>query len=441
MRTLSDWVKKLSKDSFTIDCPSMALRGFSDHESPILEGSGSLEIKGRESILFTMHALPGDGAEAFKKLAASANHPYDIKAQFRLFAIDYEQTEWACGWTSPQIKATTKNRWLLIGALSGLTTCLSGNRVSKISSAEIVLCPGPHVPLGETLIETASIGQEEIGKKISGGRHKCRVLGAEIEIEREPWTDNLWIVSTTSAELQHPFLENWLSEPLGVLCGEFVYPRLVARNFGDGRAFISLRPSPILPQKIPGYASRFLREGNFTDQFWDFYSRYLRYIAKSRSPNGSPNFETNTITRFYEEIMQAAQSSRWVLSLGLASAIEGIAKILAKPEEMVSDFSSQDLDAIQKHIKSWKGPPEVRQRFLFEVSHLRKRTIGSYLGKLIQEKVISQDHLNAWTDIRHEVMHGGLGIPWPNESRDEKIEKLLELLHILTEKLVNDWNQ
>lgn len=313
MRTLEDWVARLSNDPFTIECPYMSLHGFSDHEAPILEGSGHIEIKGRVLIRFKMHAVPRDGTDALRRLIASTSYPYDIEAQFRLFATDYGGTEWACGWTSPQIETRSKDRWLLSGILNGLTTHLSGDRVSKISSAELVFSPSPYVPFGEPLIQTALVGSEEVSRKISGGRHKCTVLGAEIEIMKEPWTDNLWIISTTSPDFQHPYIENWLSEPLGILCGEFVYPRLAARNFGDGRAFVQVRPSPVLSRRIPGYATRFLMQGNLTERFWGFYTRYLSYIAKWKSPDGSPGFEANKITRFYEEIMQAAQGSRWML--------------------------------------------------------------------------------------------------------------------------------
>jgi hypothetical protein len=438
MRTLEDWVARLSNDPFTIECPHMSLCGFPDHEPPIFEGSGHIEIKRRDLIGFKMHAVPRDGTDALRKLIASLSYPYDIEAQLRLFATDYGGIEWACGWTSPQIETRSKDRWLLSGILNGLTTHLSGDRVSKISSAELVFCPSPYVPLGEPLIQTALVGSEEVSRKISGGRHKGTVLGAEIKIMKEAWTDNLWIISTTSPEFQHPYIENWLSEPLGVLCGEFVYPRLTARNFGDGSAFVQIRPSPVLPGRVPGYATQFLGQGNPTERFWVFYTRYLLYVAKWKSPDGSLGFESNKITRFYQEIMQAAQGSRWMLSLSLASAVEGIVRILADPKEMISDFPTQDVDSIGKHVEAWNGLPEIRQRVLSAVSDLYKRTISSYLDKLARQNVISGDHRQAWNHIRNQVMHGSLGEPWSSKSVDDKIEKLLELVHILTGKLVND---
>ncbi|MDX5053305.1 hypothetical protein, partial [Streptococcus suis] len=54
--------------------------------------------------------------------------------------------------------------------------------------------------------------------------------------------------------------------------------------------------------------------------FFDLYAGLLTLVAREGG------WESHTITTFYEEVIQSAQGSRWVMALTLASSIEGLAR-------------------------------------------------------------------------------------------------------------------
>lgn len=284
------------------------------------------------------------------------------------------------------------------------------------------------------MLTVHSIGSEEIQRSWRAGKHTLSLMGSEIEFCREPADDVIWATANASEELPHLFLENWLSEPLRILYGQLIYPRLVARNLGNGSAHISIRPSPrsVTNTSIGSLLASELKP----DRFWKLYTALLKVIASARSKDGLPDFQSHRITRFYEEIIQASQGSRWVLCMTLASAAEGIAKLLMKPDDEVSEFDERDIEDLKKAIQTWQGNSGLKDRALNEVSRLGKKGVGKYLRDLVKQNTVEPKHADAWNAVRNKVMHGNLVSPWSTEEEDEQIIALGELVHILTRVLV-----
>ena len=243
MRTLEHWESRLTAVPNIIECPSMQLIG-RDHEPPIFVGPGHIDIRNSTAIDFTMFAKPTNGNEAFLRLVRARENPYEIFDQFRLVATDYEGTEWACGWTRPELKGNPKVGWLLTGKLTSLVTQASGPFVSTDSGVELVFRPKLDLPMDRMMISVSSIGGEEVERRRTAGEHTIQVLDSEVKFFYEPSGKSLWITAKTSERLAHPFAENWISEPLRILLGQLVFPRLVARNFGNRTAQVWLRRSP-----------------------------------------------------------------------------------------------------------------------------------------------------------------------------------------------------
>ena len=176
-----------------------------------------------------------------------------------------------------------------------------------------------------------------------------------------PSDDSLWVTAKTSDKLPHPYAENWIGEPLRVLLGQLVFPRLVARNFGNGTStglvtafatsFISGNhrsfPGRTRPrrQTVLGV----IREPAHTD-------------CRGRDGQGQPGFEAHEISRFYEELIQATQGSRWVFCMTLASTAEAIARMLMSPDEQRSDFAEKDIEGLEGDVSAWKGDERLRVR-------------------------------------------------------------------------------
>lgn len=218
--------------------------------------------------------------------------------------------------------------WPLSGTLDSLTTDVSGPWVSPESSVELLFHPKVWLPMDKAMVTVTSVDGEEVLRRHSAGQQVVDVLGTSVRFFYTPSCDALWATAETSSQLPHPHAENWFGEPLRVLLGQLIYPRLVARNFGDGTAFVCLRPSP---RRFPdsGIASLFgLDVLGAGSAFWDEYVRYLALVAEARDEKGNPNFQPHPVTRFYEEVIQATQGSRWVLCMTLASSAEGIARMM-----------------------------------------------------------------------------------------------------------------
>ena len=314
--TLDHWESSLTKIPNTIECAKMTiLSGRDDHSPPVFTGSGRIEIKSSTEIDFTMHAASNDSADAFRLIKKAQENPYETLEQFLLYAVDYQGIEWNCGWTFPQLKGFPKIGWPLTGRLNSLTTRIKGSWVSEKSGVEIVFHPKIHLPMEKRMVTITSIDDTEVGRKYGGGQQSIQVLDSEIIFSYRPFSDSLWVMAETSDKLQHPCLENWIGEPLLILLGQFTYPRLVARNFGDGTALVWLRPSP--QQSSNRSIASLLNESPLSagKKFWHLYSKLLTLIAEAKDENGNPNFEAHPLTRFFEEIIQATNGSKWVLCM------------------------------------------------------------------------------------------------------------------------------
>jgi hypothetical protein len=438
MKTLDVWKSRLTAVPSTIECPKMRLLRGRDHEPPTFAGSGHIDIKSPRAIDFTIFAEAVDGSDAFRKLVRAHENPYEILDQFRLFATDYEGNEWACGWTRPKPKGTPRIGFPLTGSLESLVTQASGALVSTESSVELVFQPKIMLPTDKSMLSISLIDEVEIQRTWAPGEHSVRVLDSEIKFFYPPSDDSLWVTAKTSDKLPHPYAENWIGEPLRVLLGQLVYPRLVARNFGNGTAQVWLKSSP---GHFSNSAIASLVEGNpwkAGSEFWDLYGKLLTMIAEARDGQGHPNFEPHEITRYYHELIQATQGSRWVLCMTLAGAAEGLARMLMPPDERKSDFGENDLESLKRTIQTWEGSEQLRSRVLSWFGFLQEKSVGSYLGTLVKRGVLKAESERAWKAVRNAVMHGELVSPWGTEKEDERLRSLAELVHSLTRELIRE---
>lgn len=432
MKTLEHWKSRFTETPFTIECSEMRLLTGRDHEPPVFVGPGHIDIRNSTEADFKLFASPPLGSAAIERVFRAHSNPYEMLDQFRLLATDFEGTEWACGWIVPRMEGLTKNGGLLTGKINSLLTHVTAEWVSSESSVELLFQPAFHLPMESSMLTVHSIGDEEVERSWQPGKHTLVLLGSTIEFFKEPTGDALWVTANSSADLPHPFLENWLSEPFRILLGQLIYPRLVARNLGDGSAQVWVRrsPRPIRNASIGALLASELAPTS--RRFWELYAALLIMIANARDEQGTRNFEKNRVTRFYEEIIQASQGSRWVLCMTLASTAEGLAKLLMKPEDHASEYKQAEIEGVKEAIQAWKGNKDLKARVLDEVSHVGKKSISKFMRKLEKLGALESRHGDAWDSVRNKVMHGNLVAPWSSKEEDEQIIALGELVHALT---------
>ncbi|MGX5842889.1 hypothetical protein ACWGTI_19400 [Mesorhizobium sp. ArgA1] len=407
-----------------------------DFEPPIFTGSGRIVIKSFTGIEYRMYATPLEGGDAFRRLVQMEKDPYDATSRFRLIATDIQGTEWAAGWTHPQLGETKSGVWELFGDLHSLLTGASGPWVSDESGVELVFQPELRLPVDTPVVTVSTLEGVEIERGWRLAKRTVKVLDSEIEFFRTKRGGSLWITARSSKALPHPYTENWLGEPLRILLGQLSYPRLVARNFGGGRAQVSLRPSP---RQFRDSALASLVGGNPLEakpDFWTLYGKLLEFIANARDESGHPNFEAHLLTRLYEEIIQATQGSRWVLCLTLAGVAEGLTKLLMGPTPLKADYPEEDLESIRAHVAAWKGNAELKSRLLSAIRNAGVRTVGKFLRDLQQTGALTAANVGAWSDLRNHVMHGNLVSPYSTREEDQSIVDLADLVHRLTRAIV-----
>ena len=396
--TLDYWEGRLTAIPSTIECPEMCLIGGHNSGPPVFTGSGRIDITSSTDIDFTMYATATDNSDAVRCLVRARENPYEVFEQFVLEATDYRGTKWNCGWTQPEIKGLPNVGWPLTGHISSMVTLAKGSWVSDQSSIELVFQPKFWLPMDTKMMTVTSIDGKEIERKIRPGQQCIQIFDTELKCFYPPYSESVWLTANTSEKFQHPYAENWASEPFRILLGQLAYPRLVARNFGDGTAYVWLRPS-YKHFSNSGFVSILDRDSSKAHrEFWKLYASLLTLIAGNKDEKGHPNFEHHPITRFYEEIIQATQGSRWVLFMTLSSAAEGIVRLLNPPRKKVD--------------------------------------IEYYMKSLVEQKVLVDENLCSWQKIRNAVMHGQLVLPWCAEEEDQRLQHLIDLVHRLTHELI-----
>lgn len=434
MRTLEQY-RHLLRVPSTIECPSMRIVG-SNCEEPVFSGVGQIHVRSATEMDFVMHAAPRESAEAFKRLVDAERNSDDARFLLGVRASQYDGTEWNAGWTTISLGETAGGIWRLSGPISSLMTSASGHHVAPTSGIEVIYDSKLRFPLPLNMSTVVLRGSREVLKKRGRGGKTIEVAGTQVDFFLDPEIDVTWAVAATSAEFTHPFAENWVSEPLCLLLGQLVFPRLVARNFGD-RSTIWIRPSPAI--KMNTLATSILEEDPLgaDDRFWEVYRQILTMIIRARDHCGQRNFEAHPLSRYYYEIIQAAGGSNWVWCMTLASAIEGITtKLLTGESDRKSDYDAQAIENLRDHIRRWQGDAELRGRILSSVALAERKGVPQLLKRFRDEDFISADHIDAWKNVRNAVMHGQLVSPWSERELEERMRLLAELMHRLSMKYI-----
>lgn len=435
VRTLSRWVDRLLRGPVTIECPYMEILG-RDHEPPVFTGPGHIKIGADKKISFFMHGTPRDGSDAFRRIVQAQKNPYEILHQFRVTAISYDGTEWSGGWTELTLGEERGNVWQLSGPIHSLHTGAEGFGVSEKNGVELVYDRSLRLPIPMNMVKTVYRDDKEVLRSRSSGTKTVKVIDTTIEFHCSADREHVWAVADTSPTFPHPHLENWISEPLNLLLGEVVSPRLRARNFGNGEASVVLFSSS--GPQANSLTANILREDPLVagERFWNLYSDILTVVAVARDASGHRNFEAHPLTQYYWEIIQATNGTNWVLCMTLASVVEGIAKMMFPADERKSDWPEADIDRLKKLVTDWKGNDNLRSAVINYVGGFKTKGVSKTLKPLVDDGAITPDQISAWTKIRHAAMHGEMVLPWSDEEQDRRIISLIELTHGLTEAYI-----
>ena len=419
MRTLRPWVSQLTNRLRRIDCAEMLIYIGRDDVCPSVRGTGEVSFEDECLPRFTVNI------DNYSQHSLIAIH--DEAADFRLVATDHFGTEWHCGWVHPTLTTSGDERLQVVGHLQRITTHPRASEdVSQERGIELYFDPAPRIPLSEAMHTQIRFGTDCVFEQWGAGRERFEHLGSQFEIFRDPQTGGLWVTATTSNALEHPWFEGSVFEPLQLLTGKLLYPRLVARNLGNGDAQVSLSRIYPLRSTIGGLAPTSDRS-----DFWGSYRSCLVYVTKHRRMDV---LAPCTLTLLHHEIIQASTNSNWVFSLALASATEGLIRLAVDETQNVPEFSPADIDAAKKAVSEL--PPKLRDRLCASIGHLARPSPRSQLKALAAAGHITNEQVTAWNTVRNRVAHGVLhGVVEEPDNPDELL-RMVELAQGLTKYII-----
>lgn len=404
-----------------------------DFEPVVVRGTGTLEAVSPSLFTYEFHGIPDDIMFAVRSFNRMRDNPYDALSRFRLIVEDESGVKFNAGWTSPSytIPGDALDPWTFSGECDSLVTqdpdggpCSEG-----YSEARFIIPRRHHVWLA-------------LRDSIRDGR-EISVLETPVSIRFDTEADMLVISAPKSDVLSIPYTENWLGEPLRILFGQLIFPRLVARGFGkSGGAQIWVRPSPTWTNDSNWIAFwKELWPEVDGDNLWATYSALLTHIALARGEDGHPNFESNKLTTLYDEIIQATRGSRWVTALTIASSIEGLVWMLAPYGTKRADANSESIQKLCAHIATWDGDKRLQKLAKDAVLRDEQLAAARALRNLAARGFVPKSGVQAWDQVRNKVMHGNLVSPYSTEEDDGLLLRMAGLLHSLTLLIVNNKDQ
>ena len=425
--TLERWQHLLAAPQ-TLRCPKMTLMA-GDWEPPIVEGSGEIRFTTPAGFEFTLDGMPDDIGYTLRQLKRQRDNSYDGLKRFRLVAMTDDGVEYAAGWTIPDL-TTGDTAWNFSGQCEGLITDDKATPVTPAGGTEAqFIIPRHH---RAALILGRFVSTEKDGRRIP--TYDLSIDGAKIRFSYDDAAELLTVRTDGSELLPLTYTENWLGEPLRILFGQLVFPRLVARNFPKGGAMVSVRPAPAW-RSDSDWAALWSGKDALSgkEEFWRLYGELLTFIANTRG------FESHKVTSLYEEVIQAARGSRWVWALTFASSIEGLVKILTPKVAKRPDAKADDIASLVAHIEAWPGADgRLRQSAVNAVHRTAEATPRYVLTELKKLGLVTDGQIKAWEKIRNAVMHGSLVSPYSSEEDDGHLLALAALMHALTRLVVSE---
>jgi hypothetical protein len=416
----------------TVAFPKMELLA-GDWEPSIVKGNGEISFNSPRSFEYTLTGLPEDIAYTLQQLQRQRDYPYDGLKRFRLVAHAADGTRFSAGWTIPNVK-TGEMTWTFTGNCDGLMTDDATVLPSPRGATEVqYVIPRQHRA-------SLFLAHFVTTQRLDGGivpEYELDLGEATLRFRFDRDADLLTIFTPGSDLLPLTLTESWLGEPLRVLFGQLVFPRLIARSFPKGSAMISVSRAPSWYRDSDAAALWDEEDLSGKDRFWRLYGDLLLHIARARG------FEGHKITKLYEEVIQAARGSRWVWALTFASSIEGLIRMLSPRGSKRADADDVAIASITEHIKKWRDPEmpkEVVDRLKSiaanSIRYAANTTPKHVLTQLRRAGVVTQFQIDAWEKIRNDVMHGELVSPYSSEEDDALMLALAALLHALTHEVV-----
>jgi hypothetical protein len=410
----------------SIPCPEMKLLG--RWGEALATGSGNIHLDKLGDFHFELNGKATNPKKLKQFIAGHQTNPYDGLGRFRLVAVNATGQELHCGFvTKSTVKFNNDTSLQCLGVAEGLS--FDAPAIGKIGTEILILLPERH---------WISHGLSAIFRplKPSGiSKHTIEVLGSCVEFSHDPASNSLAISVECSEEFPQTYTEGWLSEPLRMMLGQLVFPRVIVRSNPD-QAIIMVPQIRQWHAEADGFA--LLDPASIYDDqthFFKLYGDLLTFVATARDGEGNRNFERHDLTLFYEELAQAMRGSRWIMTLTLASAVEGVLSQIFPIGTRDETANLDELRDLKNYIEKWEGhlasSPEsianLKDRAKSSVSFAAELTAIKRLRLLANEKKVRREDVAAWDEVRNKVAHGNIFSRFSSAENDRIILNLMSL--------------
>lgn len=420
----------ISAPGSSVACTEMRLLGRQGEVLALGAGKVSLDTFGDFAFEFEGHTTDRD--EFCQFVSYHKRNPYDARARLRLVVVDASGEELHCGYTSSnEMSLGDGTNLKCSGPVEGLS--LDAPAFADVGTEVLFFVPEQHWL--SRVLAISFPPPDETGRS----RHLMELLGSSLEFEFEPQTRSLTISVTGGDGFPQTYTERWLSEPLRIMVGQLMFPRVYLRANPD-RSIVMVSPNRLWHREGDGYC---LLDPALTFEkpthFFDMYAELLAFVATARDASGNPNFERHPLTIFYEELAQAMRGSRWIMTLTLASAIEGALELLFPKDAKDETANVAEIKELKQHIDKWGGHStsseesvaSLKDRAKGAVSFTAELTAIKRLRLLQQRKLVSAREVAAWEKVRNKVAHGKVFSPFSSEENDGIIINLMTLFRRL----------
>lgn len=410
----------------SFECTEMRLLG--RHGETLANGSGCLRLDGYGDFHFELVGETVRSDELIEFISAHRRNPYDGLWRFRLVVTHPNGQELHCGYVTDQAIRFVSNEPLSCsGRVEGLS--FDTPSLGEVGTEILLIVPERHW-LSQALAVSLPRPDED-----GVSRYSAKVVGSLLEFEYQQKSRSLTISVTGSDVFPQTYTEGWLSEPLRMMLGQLAFPRVIVRSNAN-RAMVMIPQIRRWHGEADGF-SLLDPATTFEDRnlLFEMYAELLQFVASARGVDGMPNFERHPLTRFYEELAQAMHGSRWIMTLTLASAVEGGLNLLFPPNSTDENANLIELEDLKDHIDKWVGHPtssaasiaSLKDRAKGAISYTAEMTAIKRLRLLVVEKKVTKDEVMAWEKVRHKVAHGNIFSPFSSDENDRLILNLMRL--------------
>ncbi len=415
------WLRLMQRP-LTIDVPEMVMSGIHPNED-LATGSGVFELVDGEDIKYRMTGMPSDIGRLLRRLRQIDKDIYDEGNFFRVVGSTIDGVDLTGAGTAPSTDTLPDGRWTFEGeAEGGLWVNGESFGDETPNTTEIAIHVQPGTPLDECLHRF-------------GGMHRVvDVLGEEVLFQYSRDHEVLRVTVGASGRFPFPWAENWLAEPLRIMFGQLIYPRITARNHSDGSAHVSLRQNPEF-LKTTAWIALWSGGGDET-RFWALYADLLAHVVESHVATGNETMDGAKLTRLYEEVVLATRGSRWVWAMVIASSVENLLGELMPADRTNTAVDHAAIEAMSGHIRAWNGDRGLIGTAINALERRRQLTARNILATLKKSGVITKDEFDAWEGLRHSSMHGNPVSRYGSHEADGEMLSLGSLLRKVTLEVI-----